>query len=161
MIDFSTWLQQIPRSQVLEELRRLEAERAKLDAAIEVRRLALTLAREVPPPGGQPEPEPAKTPEAAESGGTMPPSEAIIHVMSEEPSRTWSFGELMDALVEKGWARDTLSEQKRIRVAAMRLANRGSLARPEPGRYQLVPQFTLGPTFSFNLPPLRKSGGAP
>ena len=67
----------------------------------------------------------------------------------------------MDAFVEKGWAQDTLSEQKGIRVAAMRLANRGGLARPKPGRYQLVAQFTLGRKFSFNPPPVRKSGGAP
>jgi hypothetical protein len=160
-MDFLSWLRQLPRAEVQEDLRRLEAERTRLDAEIEARRTALALARELPPLPGQPEPEPAGKREPAEAGAPAPPSEAIIRTMSEDPARVWSFGDLMDALVQNGWAQDTLSERKRIQVAAMRLANKGIIARPEPGRYQLVPQVSLAPNFSFNLPPIRKSGDAP
>ncbi len=160
-MDFISWLRQLPRAEVEEDLRRLEAERTRLDAEIDARRTALALARELPPLPEQQELVPAGKREPVEAGAPAPPSEAIIRTMAEDPARVWSFGDLMDALVDNGWARDTLSERKRIQVAAMRLANKGAIARPEPGRYQLVPQVSLAPNFPFNLPPIRKSGDTP
>jgi hypothetical protein len=138
MNDFATWLEQLPHAQVDEYLKRLETQRANLDAEIEICRLALTLARKVLLTVEGPASEDSGKLESAKADRTLPPSEAIIYAMSVDPDRIWSFGELMDALVKKGWAGHTPSEQKRIQVAAMRLATKGDIVRPERGRYRLA-----------------------
>ena len=143
MKTFEAWLSELPLEEVEADLRRLEGERANLDLEIETRKQAIALARAVGAPPQIQRPEATET--GVPQGVARPmPSVAILEVVGTEPTRAWGFGDLMDALVRHGWADDTLSEHKRIQVAASRLVAKGQLVRLGSGLYQAPSPDPLG-----------------
>lgn len=143
MPSFETWLSELPLDEVKADLRRLESERAKLDLEIEARKQAIALAHAVGVPT-PPQRLDAEGGEVPNSTDRPMPSVAILEIIRGEPTRAWSFGDLMDTLVRRGWADDTLSEHKRIQVAASRLVTKGQLLRVGPGVYQAPTPDPLG-----------------
>ena len=138
MDTFESWLGQLPQEEIEADLRRLEGERAELEAEIETRRLALALVNRRHPPSDVTPPTEAEQSVPPHPDRPMP-SVAVVELVANEPSRNWGFGEVMQELIRRGWATDSLSERRRIQAAISRLLAKGQLVRLESGSYQVPP----------------------
>jgi hypothetical protein len=148
-----SWLGSLPEETVQAELAELEGRQRELQREIALRREALeikrrwqegTLASEPSQNGRAPESDenelfpddqPYEDEDTRKRG-----KEAVLEIIGTAPNRSWSLGELIGEMVERGWAEDNEHDRHRLQVACSRMYRRKELRRMRPGVYRLHPR---------------------
>ena len=94
-------------------------------------------AKKPPPPATPAAPEPVEPPAAAPAE-TPRGTDALRLVFESEAGRTWSLGELIDALGAKGWLPTSRRPEEGVRISLKRLAERGRVVRTDDGEWRLT-----------------------